>query len=360
MPTSLPQLFGRSYERMSVSDYGEQPLPEEDEGSDEEDDDDGPPIIEMIYRRSCKDKTKLILLPSLYFIFMVFAGVFAFYSLSALVDSYKYRVRSVKDIQVHQYTAAGIAVFPETFGTFHECEFKYNDDLSPHTGNWSSLEPVEKCKHVNVTFFSQLIYQNRTAMVFGGPTQLKQSLALNFSVNTTMRHFGGMEFMLLQKFSDAKTTDAPQILARVEAEKPLYTVPAGFRSWIKMSYTLRDNKEGSKTSVEFSVTFDFSRYNDFREISDRTTDIVYVLFEWKSDRYEYITEILSTNVFNTVGSLAGIFVALIKAGEYCTSWVKRIRREQKKKLLKLQELEEQQRLLQEEYEERRGKKTEAT
>lgn len=68
-----------------------------------------------------------------------------------------------------------------------------------------------------------------------GPTrvQLKQSLWLNFTIDTTKRQFGGIEFLLFnsfQKFNESSEAERQSILSGQEAKEPLYTVPAGFRS----------------------------------------------------------------------------------------------------------------------------------
>lgn len=70
----------------------------------------------MIYRRSFKDKTKLIIIPLLYFLFFVMAGIFAFYSIEALVESYRHRVRTADYITVDRYEAPGIGFFLEVSG----------------------------------------------------------------------------------------------------------------------------------------------------------------------------------------------------------------------------------------------------
>jgi hypothetical protein len=77
------------------------------------DEGEAPPIMELIYRRTCKDKLKLIIIPLLYFLFFSMAGVFAFYSIEALIQSYHHRVRTARYITVEKYDPIGIAVFPQ-------------------------------------------------------------------------------------------------------------------------------------------------------------------------------------------------------------------------------------------------------
>ena len=61
---------------------------------------------------------------------------------------------------------------------------------------------------------------------------LKQSLWLNFSVATSARQFGAIEFLLLNSWKELlEMTDDERrsFLNLEEAKEPLHTVPAGFR-----------------------------------------------------------------------------------------------------------------------------------
>ena len=93
-------------------------MPEDEENDDSNSndtssDEDEPPIMELIYRRTCKDKVKLIVIPLLYFMFFAIAGVFAFYSIEALIVSYNHRVRTASYFTVDEYAPPGIALFPQ-------------------------------------------------------------------------------------------------------------------------------------------------------------------------------------------------------------------------------------------------------
>ena len=110
------QEYGTEYERLlngEVSRSGDSDDDTEDRHSNASSDEEDPPIVELIYRRTCKDKTKLIVIPLLYFLFFVMAGVFAFYSIEALIVSYQHRVRTASYITVDQYKPIGIAFFPQ-------------------------------------------------------------------------------------------------------------------------------------------------------------------------------------------------------------------------------------------------------
>ena len=344
---SPSQWFG-SYEKL--------PSRDDEEDSDEED----PPISELIYRRSCKDKMKLVFLLSLYFFCMILAAIFAFYSIQGLVFSYQHRVRTVEYVNVDKFHPIGIAVFPEDFAHFNSCEFKYNDDLRPDRGNWTDVLPAgveQNCTYITITFNSSLVRANRTAMVFRGPTQvkLKQSLALLFTINTTSRAFSGMEYLLIEYWDNLfnlSYKDQQKTLADHEANTTLYNVPAGFRSWVKLFYILKNEIPGQNKS-DFFVQTDYSIYNDQRNISDRTTNVIYALFEWKDPFYEYIGTVVSTTIVNTIGAMAGVFLTLQRAANFFWRWVQRIRREREKKLVKLQELQEKQKAVLVEYEKKK-------
>ena len=286
---------------------------------------------------------------------MILAAVIAFYSIDSLVESYKHRVRSVKYITVDKYNTIGIAMFPQDFAKFEKCGFKYADDLAPHKGNWTRIQPPgQNCNYTFVTFHSKLVDTNRTAMIFHGPTLVrqKQSLAVHFTINTAVRDFSAMEYLLLEdwhvKMNESLEAQA-NYLADMEYAMPLFTVPSGFRTWVKMSYIMRNDGPGSQNLSDFVIHSDFATYTGGKNTSEGDTAPIYALFEWKTDTYQYITEIVSTTIWNTLGSLAGVFVTIVKAGEYCQKCIQRVRRDRRKKLQKLKELEEQRKKMLEEY-----------
>lgn len=113
---SVPfQEYGTEYEQL-LNHTGSASGDYEDHHSSVSSDEEDPPLMEMIYRRTFKDKTKLIIIPLLYFLFFVMAGIFAFYSIEALVESYRHRVRTASYVTVDRYDAPGIAFFLEVSG----------------------------------------------------------------------------------------------------------------------------------------------------------------------------------------------------------------------------------------------------
>lgn len=78
------------------------------------------------------------------------------------------------------------------------------------------------------------LFLSSRAADYRGPTrvQLKQSLMLNFTIDTTKRGFGAIEYLLFSdwdKFELLPPEKQSQYLADAEAREPLYTVPSGFR-----------------------------------------------------------------------------------------------------------------------------------
>lgn len=288
---------------------------------------------------------KLIILPPLYFCFTVVAAVVVFFSIDALIVSYRHKVRSIESITVEKYRTIGIALFPQESATFISCEFLYADTLYPDENMWTKLQPPNQiCEHTNVTFFSTMLQRNRTAMVFNGPTlvNMKQSLVLHFTMNTGGENYSSIDYLLLGYWDHilGQPLEQAKYLDEAEIAKPKFSVPAGFRTWIKMSYTIY-NDGADKNISDFDVHADLTAFNEWWNGSERANSPVMVLLEWKGNTYKYVTDILSTNAWNTVGSMAGMLVALIKVGEYFNRWIKRMRREKKKKYLKAAEIEEQ-------------------
>ena len=333
-------------------------------GSDEEEEEliKEPPPENLDYKRSWKDMLKLLILPPLYFLFMVIAIIVAFFSIQALFLSYHNPVRSVRTVSVDEYHTIGIAFFPNQYATYDACEFMYADDLLNDRDYTSKMYPDQVCRYTELSFYSQSLKRNRTALVFNGPTlvKLKQSLAVHFIMDTSTRNYSAIQYMLLgywHKMVNKSTKEQEKYLSDQEQYRPLFSVSAGFRTWVQMAYTLRSvNKEDNNIS-DFQVHSEVASYNDRRNLSDRDTSMVYAVFEWKGNTYEYVTEILSTTAWNTMGALAGVFITLIKAGEFTRSWIRRMRRERRKKMLKRVEIEEKHRKKMEEYLHRKMKTT---
>lgn len=327
-------------------------------------DEEQPPIIQMIYRRSPKDLIKLFLLPSLYLLFMAVAMAFAFYTIQGLVLSYNNHVQSVRQTKVEEaYDPIGIVIMPQ-FSSYNGCAHRYYDNLSPNNmaiENCSNSSLPTTCTMTNVKYKSEPLGVYREAMVFQSPTLVycKQSLALMFEINTTAREFSSVEYMLFydwENFTKSSYEDKQQKLSEMERDSIIYTFPSGFRTWVKMSYSLTFDTDNKAQEVQFFLINNYATYT-----SVDSTEEMYpmeVIFEWASPYYTKNQMVISTTIFSAIGSMCGVAVTLIKAGEFCRQLIRRIRREKQKKLLHLQELERKQSELMEEYEKRKKERRE--
>ena len=319
----------------------------------------------MIYRRSPKDLIKLFLLPTLYFLFMIIAVVFAFYTIQGIVLSYSNHVQSVQVKQIEwEYEPVGIVIMPQ-FSSYVSCDYRYYDDLSP---NKTVIETCKNhsipsdCTYTNLTFTSEVLGIQRHAMVFRGPTLVycKQSLRLLYNINTSAREFSAVEYILFDnwdKFNSSSHAEQVKKLADLERNEIIHTFPSGSRTWVKMKYEITTNVNGKKL-VDYSLLHSYAAYTPACNSCDPIRPTA-VIFEWQSPMYSSTQDVISTTALNAIGSLCGVLITLIKAGEFCRQWIRRIRREKQKKMLHLQDLERKQQELMVDYEARKKERREA-
>lgn len=319
----------------------------------------------MKYTRSKLDWIKLVLLPIVYILLMGAAIVFAFYTIQGLIESYNNKVRSVQQIDVGgRYSPIGIAIFPR-FSDFKHCEYRYYDNLAPiskypvtNPGSCGHFQIPTACNWQNLTFNSSIVRDLiRSVMVFRGPTlvKCKQSLKLTFGIDTTQREFSALEYILFDDWETFQTISEQaqkDYLAFIELNRTVYTFPAGFRTWVKMSYSVYSRN--NKNYTDFNIIDSYGAYNDYND----TYMPMEVLFEWKTGQYDYIQEIVSTTVWSAFGSFCGLLLTIVKIGEFCKAWIRRFRRDKQKKRLHLQKLEDEQKKLLETYEVRKKERME--
>lgn len=319
----------------------------------------------MKYTRSKLDWAKLVILPIVYILLMGVAVVFAFYTIQGLLESYSNKVRSVQQINVNgRYSPIGIAVFPR-FSDYQHCEYRYYDNLAPisqypaaNLKSCGQFQVPTTCIWQNLTFNSSIVQNlTRSVMVFQGPTlvKCKQSLKLSFGMDTTQREFSAIEYILFddwESFHAKSEQEQRDFLAFIELNRTVYTFPAGFRTWVKLSYSVYNR--GKKNFTDFNIIDSYGAYNEYND----TYMPMEILFEWKTGEYDYIQEIISTTVWSAFGSFCGLLLTIVKIGEFCKAWIRRFRRDKQKKRLHLQKLEEEQKKLLETYEIRKKERRE--
>ncbi len=293
------------------------------------------------------------------------AIVFAFYTIEGLMESYKNRVRSVQQIDVDgRYSPIGIAIFP-SYSEYKKCEYRYYDNLSPSYGNsdpgpCGNYQLPFNCFIHNFSFTSTIIQNlTRQVLVFQGPTlvKCKQSLKLSFGIDTSQREYSAIEYILFddwKAFNGKSKQEQQDYLAYIEQNRTVYTFPAGFQTWVKMSYSIYQNFGNKKNYTEFNIIDSYASYNEY----NNTYMPMEVLFEWKDNHYDYIQEIVSTTVWSAFGSFCGLLLTVVKVGEFGKAWIRRFRRDKQKKRIHLQKLEAEQKRQMELYEERKKKRSE--
>ena len=291
------------------------------------------------------------------------AFVFAFYTIEGLIDSYANRVRSVQQVDVGgRYEPIGIAVFPK-FAHYDQCEYRYYDNLSPLSDSATELPSCGSfqvptvCTFENLTFNSTIASITRPVMVFQGPTlvECKQSLKLRFGIDTTQREFSAMEYILFdnwKRFDKMDLSKKRGFLAYIEQNNTVYTFPAGFRTWVKLSYSIFEEYKSKSKRTEFYIIDSYAAFNEY----NLTYMPMEVLFEWKNNHYDYVQEIVSTTAWSAFGSFCGLLLTLVRGAEFCKAWIRRLRRDRQKKMLHLKKLEERQKELMESYEKRKNPK----
>ena len=256
--------------------------------------------------------------------------MFAFYTITALLHSYQYPVQSTTYRRASSYPAIGIAIIPE-FSQFVGCEYRYYDDYSSNP-----IVPSKECKYFNISFNSTLLNDTRKSMVFMGPTDVmrRQSLGVHYIINTTQREYNAIEYFVFYQWSNIvneSLDDQRLILADFESKNTLFTFPAGFKTWVKMNYIETEQHDGKTKSIEFEMEIGLAKYRDLVYNNSTDLDACIVYFEWASPRYVYIKEMLFTNIYTTIGALCGVFITLVKAGEYSKALIIWIRLEWKKR-----------------------------
>ena len=322
----------------------------------------------MKYKRSKLDWIKLVLLPIVYILLMGVAIVFAFYTIEGLIESYKNRVRSIQQIDVDgRYPPIGIAIFPQ-FSEYLKCEYRYYDNLSPISqdnnadpGSCGNFQLPFVCSIHNLTFNSTIIGNlTRRVLVFQGPTlvKCKQSLKLGFAIDTSQRVYSALEYILFDDWEgfNSKTKQAQQdYLAYIEQNRTVYTFPAGFRTWVKLTFSVYENFGNERNYTEFDIIDSYASYNEYND----SYMPMEVLFEWKNNHYDYVQEIVSTTIWSAFGSFCGLLLTIVKIAEFCKAWIRRFRRDKQKKRVHLQKLEDEQKKLMESYQQRKKKRQES-
>ena len=280
------------------------------------------------YQPSCTDWLRTLFIPLAYFMLMAVAVAYAVYIIMSLLHSYLHPVQYSNYHTTSCYPAIGIAIIPD-FSNFLDCEYRYYDDYSPNP-----VVPTRQCEYFNISFTSKLSNTTRHAMVFKGPTNVtqRQSLGVHFTINTTQREFNAIEYFAFYQWSSIinKSLDEQRlILSDFEDRNTLFRFPAGFKTWVEMSYIEQHGVKGK--SIEFGMEISLAKYQHSTYNNSTDLDACTVYFEWASSQYVFIEEMMSTSIWTSLGAMCGVFMMLLKAAESLKAWIRWIRAEREKR-----------------------------
>lgn len=252
---------------------------------------------------------------------MSIAFAYAFQSISSLVDSYENPVRSVEYKVVTEYLPSVILIYPEDSDTFLGCEMIFN--VKPR----GDINHQKNCTIQNFTFFSYRYNKSRNVFAFKGPIDVYngERLKVIFRLNLTVREeSSNLEYRL---FSDWYTFERLQeyksvneIADEVEINNPINQLAGGYSNFISLDKTVAHKLNGDNV-VEYIQTSHIAPL-----IKDYNISQLVAYFEWADPILETSLELISTTVWNSLGSLFAIFLAIGKFTDYGKYWIHKLQR----------------------------------
>ena len=260
---------------------------------------------------------------------MLVAFAYTYITVESLVTSYKQPVRSYMSTFTKKFDAPAIIFYPEKLDEFLSCSFEVKKD------NENKELPVyvqNNCSKNEFHYFSHVHNHNRTVLVFKGPenVELGEKNHLLFMLNLTNRTVSNLEFRVFdtfETFMEEVVVDVQKILAGIEKTYPVYMLAGDFANFVKLDKTI-DRTLKNERFVTFQVVTNLARL--IPRADDNTIDEVDAYIEWADPLLVESQEIISTTIWNTLGSLCAMFLALGKVWLYGKNWILKIWRTYKR------------------------------
>ena len=274
--------------------------------------------------------TKTSLLFLLYFSLMLVAVAYAYILITSLVTSYQQPVRSVMYIYKKAYDPPAIIIYPEYNDTFVFCDFY----VKKNTGD--EEVPVydnNNCSIHEYSYFSRIHDENRRVLVFKGPSKVSigEKNKFYFLLNLSNRTYSNLDYRVYDTYecfmTEVGQKNMQDLLLRIEMDYPLYRLAGDFVNFVKLDKTI-DTALNNQQSVTFQVEINLARL--IPRANDITSDEVVAFFEWGDPILEESQEIISTTIWNTLGSLCAMFLALAKVWGFGKNWILKIWRTYKR------------------------------
>ncbi|KAI6653253.1 putative membrane protein [Oopsacas minuta] len=266
----------------------------------------------------------------LYFFLMLVAFGYTFITVESLVLSYTYPVRSVTYTYKQEFKPPSIIIYPDIDDTFISCDFEVKKN------NGDKLLPDYtdvNCSMMEYNYFSHTHNNTRKVLAFKGPArvQLGEKNVFHFQLNLTNRSVSNLEFRVYNTFENFKNEagrKTPEVfLQEIEENNPVYMLAGDFANFVKLDKTI-DQTLNNKIYVTFQVTTNLARL--IPGVNNSRSDEVIAEFEWADPILEESQELVSTTVWNTLGSLCAMFLALGKVWLYGKNWIFKIWRTYKR------------------------------
>lgn len=266
----------------------------------------------------------------LYFFLMLVAVAYTYITVESLVTSYQQPVRSYMSTFKKRFDPPAIIVYPEELDAFLYCDFEVKKD------NGDKELPIyddNNCSKTEFQYYSRVHKQHRKVLVFKGPANvaLGEKNHLLFMLNLTNRTVSNLEFRVYDTFEtfmgQIRDQTIQSILLDIEESFPVYMLAGDFANFVKLDKTI-DRTILNKRFVTFEVVTNLARL--IPRANDDTIDEVDAYIEWADPLLTESQEIVSTTIWNTLGSLCAMFLALGKVWMYGKNWILKIWRTYKR------------------------------
>ncbi|XP_031194872.1 proton-activated chloride channel [Mastomys coucha] len=280
------------------------------------------------FSKACLKNVFSVLLILIYLLLMAVAVFLVYQTITDFREKLKHPVMSVSYKEVDRYDAPGIALYP---GQAQLLSCKHHYEVIPPLA--SPGQPGDRnctTQWINYTHpFSNHTMQS--ALIVQGPQEVKKRelVFLQFRLNQSDEDFSAIDYLLFSSFREfMQSPDKAGFMQACESAYSSWKFSGGFRTWVKMSL-VKTKEEDGREAVEFRQETSVVNYIDQRPAAERSTQLFFVVFEWKDPFIQKVQDIITANPWNTIALLCGAFLALFKAAEFAklsVKWMIKIRK----------------------------------
>lgn len=280
------------------------------------------------FSKACLKNVFSVLLIFIYLLLMAVAVFLVYQTITDFREKLKHPVMSVSYKEVDRYDAPGIALYP---GQAQLLSCKHHYEVIPPLA--SPGQPGDRnctTQRINYTHpFSNHTMQS--ALIVQGPQEVKKRelVFLQFRLNQSSEDFSAIDYLLFSSFQEfMESSDKAGFMQACESAYSSWKFSGGFRTWVKMSL-VKTKEEDGREAVEFRQETSVVNYIDQRPAAEKSTQLFFVVFEWKDPFIQKVQDIITANPWNTIALLCGAFLALFKAAEFAklsVKWMIKIRK----------------------------------